>query len=221
MNTFYKIKRLLIEWWKKSKIFNAINSMISNHYRKKLKNNNFTILCSNCVGGVLYHRLGKEFLSPTINMFFTNPDFAEFCLHLDYYLAQKLHFIETEYDFPVAELIGDGNEIQTITLYFNHDKIIEEAEEKWERRKKRINRENLYIMLYNLDNISDEKIKELEAVECKNRVIFTATPLPDISWSYYIEPNMKAQYPYAYLGKDILGRRHVEKAFDFVEFFNS
>lgn len=215
------MKRKMIEWWKNSKLFNLMDRLISKHFRKKLKNDNFTILCSNCVGGTLYHRLGKEFLSPTINLFLTNPDFAEFCLHLDYYLEQKLHFIETEFNYPVAELLGDGAGIPTITIKFNHDHAEEEAEAKWERRKARINRDNMYIMLYNTDGITVEQLKRLEQVKCKNRVVFTAEPLPEISWSYYIKPNMRYKYPYAYLGKDVFGVRHIEKAFAYVEFFNS
>lgn len=29
--------------------------------RKLLKNNEFTIISSNCVGGIIYHELGKQF----------------------------------------------------------------------------------------------------------------------------------------------------------------
>lgn len=53
------MKRRVIEIWKKSKIYQIIDNMISAGFRKRLKNDNFTILCSNCIGGVIYHRLGK------------------------------------------------------------------------------------------------------------------------------------------------------------------
>lgn len=32
--------------------------------RKRLKNHDFTILATNCIGTVIYHDLGLEFLSP-------------------------------------------------------------------------------------------------------------------------------------------------------------
>lgn len=214
------MKQKLKQLWLNSGLFRLIDGLISKHFRKRLKNDGFTILCSNCVGGVLYHRLGKEFLSPTVNLYFTNPDFVEFCLHLDYYLEQKLCFIETEHKYPVAQLRGNGDEIPTVTVYFNHDSVNEEAERKWERRKTRINRDNLYIILYKLDGITIEQIKRLESVKCRNKVILTAKPLPEISWSHYIRPKMRSQYPYSYLGKDVFGMRHIEKAFDFVTFLN-
>lgn len=215
------MKRKIIEWWKNSGLFKLIDRMVSRHFRRKLKNDNFTILCSNCVGGTLYHRLGKEFLSPTINLFMTNPDFAEFCLHLDWYLTQKICFIDTDKPYPVGELRGDGAEIPTITIHFNHDSVNEEAEAKWERRKVRINRDNMYIMLYNTDGITLEQLRQLEQVKCRNRVVLTSTPMPEIAWSYYIKPNMRYKFPYAYLGKDVFGVRHIEKKFDYVGFLNS
>jgi len=33
--------------------------------QRELHNDGFTLISQNCVGGVLYHLLGKEFLSPT------------------------------------------------------------------------------------------------------------------------------------------------------------
>ncbi len=211
----------LVQFWKNTKLFAMIDERISEHFQKRLKNDNFTILCSNCVGGTLYHRLGKQFLTPTINMWFPQPDFVEFCLHLDYYLNQKLCFVESDEDFPVAELRGDGKEIPTITLNFNHDKVPEEAEGKWERRKTRIVRDNMYTMMYNLDGITVEQIRRLEEVPCKNKVIFTSKPLPEIPWSVYIKPIMSHRYPYNYLEKDLFGVRYLEKKFDYVSFFNS
>ena len=47
------MKRRVIELWKKSKIYHLIDNMISAGFRKRLKNDNFTILCSNCIGGDL------------------------------------------------------------------------------------------------------------------------------------------------------------------------
>lgn len=211
----------LVQFWKNSKLFALIDARISEHYRRRLKNDNFTILCSNCVGGTLYHRLGKRFLTPTINMWIPQPDFVEFCVHLDYYLAQELQFIKTDKGFPVGQLPGNGEEIPAITLNFNHDHDPEEARAKWDDRKTRIVRDNMYIMMYNLDGITLEQIRRVETVPCKNRVIFTSKPLPEIPWSVYIKPIMSHRNPYNYLEKDVFGVRYMEKKFDYVSFFNS
>ncbi len=214
---YTKLKQL----WKESKLFFWIDDRISQFFRRRLKNDNFTILCSNCVGGTLYHRLGKRFLTPTINMWLPQPDFVEFCIHLDYYLAQELVFIKSDESFPVAQLVGNGADIPSITLNFNHDRIPEEASAKWNERKKRIVRDNLYIMMYKLDGVTIEQLKRLENVPCKNKVVFSAKPLPEIPWSVYIKPVMTHKYPYNYLEKDMFGVRYLEKKFDFVKFFNT
>lgn len=214
-----KIKKL-IRFWKNTKLFSWIDACVSNYFRRGLKNDNFTILCSNCIGGIIYHRLGKRFLTPTINMWMLQPDFAEFCLHLDYYLVQELIFIASDYNYPVAQIVGNGKDIPAITLFFNHAENPEEACEKWTERKQRIVRDNMFLMLYNLDGITVEKIKQLENVPCRNRVVFTPTPIPEIDWSVYIKPVMSHLDPYNYLEKDVFGVRYFEKKFDFVSFLN-
>lgn len=62
--------------------------------RKKLVVKDFSILCSNCLGGVILHDLGLRFDTPTINMFFHNLDFFDFIEHFDYYIKQPLIQIE-------------------------------------------------------------------------------------------------------------------------------
>lgn len=215
------MRQEIITFWKDCKIYTFIDKQISKFFRKRLKNDNFTILCSNCIGGVIYHRLGKEFLSPTINMFFSQPDFVSFCLNLDYYLEQDLHFIENMFGggYPVAQLLGK-DEIPTIILNFNHSDTETDAREKWESRKKRINKNNLYVIFYRLDGLTMEQIKSMEQFPCKNKVLLTAEPMPEVSWSYYIKPNKHQKWASAYLGKDIFGVRWFEKKFDFVDFLN-
>ena len=212
-------KRRMIEAWKKSAPFRFIDKRVDRHFQKQVTNDNFSILCSNCIAGAIYHRLGKQFLTPTINLYMTNGEFIHFCLNLDYYLAQELQFIESDKPFPVAELRGDGKDIPTITINFNHDKLSEEARDKWERRKVRLNKDNLFLMFYNLDDITLDDIHKLDDYPCRNKVIFTQEPI-DIPWSYYIKPNLRTQFPYAYLGKDVFGVRTLEKHFHFGNFFN-
>lgn len=60
--------------WPHSRPFRFLDKLISKRFQRNLRNDSFTILSSNCIGGVIYHRLGKQFLSPTINMWFRQPD---------------------------------------------------------------------------------------------------------------------------------------------------
>jgi uncharacterized protein (DUF1919 family) len=214
-------KERIIAWWKRRLLYRTIDASVSRKFKKKLKNENFTILCNNCIGGCIYHRLGQQFQSPTVNLFMNVHEFISFCLHLDYYLTQQLQFSETEFNYPVGELRGDeSDEIPTIHIHFNHDKVQQSACEKWERRKERIRKDNLYIILYRWDGITEEEIRRLENYPCRNKVILTSKPLPNISWSYYIKPNYFYKDADNYLAKDIFGIRYYEKKFDFVSFVN-
>ena len=209
-----------VEAWRNSVIFKKIDRFISKQAQKKLCNDQFTIICSNCIGGVIYHRLGKQFLSPTVNMFIKEPDFVEFCLHLDYYLTQELSFLESDLPYPLGVLPGDGDQIPDITLHFNHDTIPENAKANWDKRKMRINRDNLYIILYNLSGVTVQQLRQLEHVPCKNRVVLTSKPLPEIPWSFYIKPLKPDRFNDNYLEKDIFGVRYFEKKFNYIEFLN-
>lgn len=211
-----RMKRL----WENSMLFRRIDHYTSKRFQRRLTNSHFTILCSNCIGGIIYHRLGQEFLSPTINMFFLQRDFVSFCLHLDYYLGQELAFLQTEFNFPVAELLGNGKDIPTIRLFFNHAKDQQEAGEKWVQRKSRINRDNLYIILYNLDGISIEELEQLEQISCQNKVVLSSVPIPEIAWSVCIKPARYRRFASAYLDRNIFGVRRFERKFDFVSFLN-
>lgn len=212
--------RAAILRWKKSWIFLTIDRVVSKHFRGRLTNDNFSIICSNCIGGTIYHRLGKKFLSPTINLFIPERQFPDFCLHLKYYLAQEPEIVESDLPYPLGMLRGDGKELPDIEIHFNHDHDPKEACRKWNDRKQRIHWDNLYLICYNLDGITVDQLRQMEQIPCNNRVVLTKVPLPEISWSYYIEPNNKYKFPLAYLGKDAFGVRHFEKEWDFVSFLN-
>ena len=72
--------------------------------RKKLNNTNFTIFSQNCIGSVMYHDLGLQFNSPTINMLFKPKDFIKLLDNLNLYLSEKIVFIESDKKYPVGKL---------------------------------------------------------------------------------------------------------------------
>lgn len=204
------------EKWKNSKSFRSVDNRISSYYRNRLKNDNFTILCSNCIGGCIYHRLGQKFLSPTINLMMSNPDFVLFCYYLSDYIKMPLEFVEDERPYPVA-IIG-GEVLPALKILFVHYKSREEAELKWYERIKRINPNNLFLIMYDSE-IELEHIKMVEQINCKNKVMFSGGKRNDISWSKQIKPTRKHGYNYLFL--DLFGRRYYEKKWDFVGFLNS
>lgn len=80
-------------------------------------------------------------------MWLHQDDFLKFVLNLKEYISKDLIFVEREYDDPVG-LLDD------IRIYFNYSKTEEEARLNWDKRKKRINYDNLFIIMYDRDEIT-------------------------------------------------------------------
>ena len=53
---------------------------------QRLKNTDFTIIASNCVGTVIYYDLGLQFLSPKINLKIGIKDFIKLAENLEQYM---------------------------------------------------------------------------------------------------------------------------------------
>lgn len=196
--------------------------------KKRLKNDNFTILAPTCIAGIMYHWLGEQFLSPTINMFFNEKDFLRFAKDIDYYINQEPEFLEMKtsdegYSYPVGVLKKTGEE--DIKLYFMHYKNFDEAKEKWNKRKKRVNKDNLfYIFSTQNGNLSLDDVKDLKSIKAKGIVCFTAEDYNDIDYCLQLKAFKNEQK----LGKYLVEKRtkflqkySFEKDFDFVYWLNT
>ena len=118
-------------------------------FRKRNKNQDFTLIARDCIGGVLYHQLGLRFLSPTINLFFVPDDFNRFCLHLEDYINGELtECLDHGESYPVGELTprDESSSLLPVKIHFMHYETYEEAAAKWNQRKERINWNNLFVI---------------------------------------------------------------------------
>lgn len=128
-----------------------------------------SIISPNCFGGLLYHYLGLPFLSPTINMSWTEDDYYKLLSNLKEYMDKPLVFKEMRWsgnlkiEYPLCSL-GD------IYVHMKHYKTYEEAKEKWEQRIKRINYDNLFIVSRATDKYWAEMYCNLPY---KNKICFT------------------------------------------------
>lgn len=162
MNQNIGIYRCLVFYDKIRKYFRDI--IISSQYRKRLKNDKFTIIASDCTGGLIYHELHKQFLSPTINMFMMANDYVRFCSEIKRWIDLPMVEVDqNEYPYPLALLGGQGG----ILLHLVHYKTVEEAQEKWNRRKVRINWENMYFLMNDRNNCSVTDISNFNGLPYK------------------------------------------------------
>lgn len=220
------------EIWKNSLIFSLIESLVNRHFRKRLKNEDFTILCPNCIGGVIYHRLGQRFDSPTVDLAINTHQFCIFFSHLDYYLSKDMKELPPDaHGIPCGSIEGNHADLPDILIRFVHYHNYQEAKEAWQRRKQRIHKDNLYLILYDINDmdsddpntagyIQPEDLEMFNNFPCNNKVLLTRNPHQTSTYAQYIKPNWTDNYPLVYMTRDLFGLNGFEKKFDYVSFLN-
>lgn len=128
----------------------------------RLVESRISIIANNCWGGVTYHSLGLKFNSPFINMFLDDENYLRLLRDFDKYINCDLSFKRMNYEenlkrnYPVCDLNGE------VELHFNHYTSFEEAYQKWNARLKRLNKNNLFIMMYTEDIQKAEIFDQLQ-----------------------------------------------------------
>lgn len=181
--------------------------------RKRLTNTDPTIISSNCNGGFIAHDLNLRFNSPFVNLFLTPKDFIRYLKNIEFYQQQNLTFFQTEKAYPVAKLAD-------ITLYFMHYHSEQEAEQKWNERTKRMDLDNLFVMMTERDGCEYQDLVEFDALPFKNKVVFIHKNYSEIKSAVYIqgfENNAMVGDIFEYTGLN--GKRYYDQ-FDYVTWLN-
>lgn len=157
-------------------IISLSNRILAGHLarqKSKLTNKEPTIICNNCIAGVLLKDLGLNFNTPTINLYFTAPDYINFLERMEYYLSKEMIVsFDSKYsseprDYPVGK-------IDDIEIQFLHFSSIQEAIEKWDRRKKRIQSDNLFFIASDREDCSPEIKRRFLDLPFRNKVFFSS-----------------------------------------------
>lgn len=187
--------------------------------KRKLTNSNPTIIADNCVGGIISHDLGIRFNSPFVNIGFTGYNYIKLLSNLRHYLSLTPVLLnrELEYKGKCYPLVSLGD----VEFIFAHEPDPKDAIKKWEERKKRIDYNNIFIIMSDAFFTSYEDIEEFDELPYKNKVVLSHITLPEIHSSYYIK---------GFEDKDELGvltdwkpgfwKRRWLDDFDYVSFLN-
>lgn len=173
----------------------------------------------NCIGGVVSHELGLRFNSPTVNLWFEPRDYIKFLSNLEFYLfGCEIEIDEQytkEYSYPVGKL-------DDIHIYFTHYESFEQAKQKWNQRLKRLNLDNIYIIMVQKDGCTKQDILSFDKLKYKHKVIFTATEYPWCNSGYHIpkseenEDNVRNLIEFK---NKFTGKRWLDE-FDWISFLN-
>ncbi len=135
----------------------------------EFKSSDVSIISNNCWGGVICRTLGIECLSPFKNLSLEAEDYIKLLRDFKYYMGCELKFLEYAYNknsgknYPVM-LLDD------VKVHCNHDTNPEDAIAKWNRRRVKINYNNLLVEMYTEDRQIMEQFLRLEGY--KNRICF-------------------------------------------------
>lgn len=186
---------------------------INRQLQATLHNHEMSVISSNCNGALILHDLNEPFRSPFVNLYLEPNDFIRYLQNMDFYHQQTLNFPPNDKPYPVGKL-GD------ITLHFMHYHSAQEAQEKWESRLKRLNKDNLFILMTDRDGCSRKNLEEFDRLPFKNKVVFTHKPYPEFQSAFYIkgfETQNQVGDLFAFSGWN--GKKYYDQ-FDYVAWFN-
>lgn len=161
--------------------------------KKRVKNKSFTIISSNCWGAFIYQQLEMEYKTPFVGLFLYAPCYIRLLEDLQEYLFSPINFINTSrydsadktrntgHNYPIGLLNGD------VEIHFKHYKNPLEAEQKWNRRVKKINWNNIFVSFSDRDYCNEKLLKKFDQLNYPYKVCFTATKYSDLKSAVWVE----------------------------------
>lgn len=157
------------------KVYKGTIGVINN---SRIKNKNVTIISNNCWAGIFYRNNNLEYLSPTLGLFFMAEEYIKFIYNIRDYINQDIEFISIEqskYKSYLKKLnykspIGKIKDVEIMFLHYENE---DEAREKWNRRKTRINWNNIIYKFSDQNMCTYEHLKRFQEFEAKNKICFT------------------------------------------------
>lgn len=184
-----------------------------------IRNKQVTIISNNCWGGFMYQSCRIKYNSPFIGLYMYAPEYIALLRNLKYNLSQPLHFItyeQSKYKGIVSPkyilgVLGDTG----IEIVFMHYHLQEEILEKWNRRLKRINWDNMIVKFSDTAyGCTAELIEEFDRMPFANKVCFTARAYQKCNNVIFMKE---------YAGKDFVLYEwaHSDKYYNFIAEANS
>lgn len=169
------VKALLWRW----------NKLMQRVDKWRLADKQFSVISNNCWGGFVYQYYDMPYLSPFAGLFIFAEDYIRFLNDLKGYLREELVFIDPNLSryrqwasqdpafgkYPIALL-------RDIEIHFLHYHSQEEAHEKWVRRVKRINFDDLLIKFSDRDGCTEDMIAQFDKLDFPKKVCLTVKPYP-------------------------------------------
>ncbi|MDO5859583.1 DUF1919 domain-containing protein [Methanobrevibacter sp.] len=157
-----------------------------------------SVICNNHWGGLLFNRLGLRYNSPFVNTKISSEDFIRLAQNFDHYMSQELKQVKSEEKYPIAKL-------DDILINFDTYDSFKDAKNDWDRRKQRINYDNLVFEAI-IEDI--DVARQFDSLDLSKRLCFCPESLSDRCIDF------------TYLSKGNYDKSCNETAFEFFPLFN-
>ena len=159
--------------------------------KKKIKSRDFTVISNNCWAGKLYQYLDMPYLSPTVGLYFFADDYLKFVKNLKYYMSLELGFISAS-ESKYCNVLTNRNQfdriigtLDDVEIVFLHYKSREEAIEKWNRRKKRINWDKIVVKFSQMNECHDEQLNQFDSLDIPQKFMLTTNKKKTYNCEFY------------------------------------
>lgn len=198
-------------------LYHRLLEIIDDHKsRKLLENKDFSLISNNCWGSKVYQDLKIRYNTPFIGLFLFAPCYINLLsdfdkVYSDLQFIEKSKYNTKDRNYPIAILEQD------IEIHFMHYKTEKEAEQKWNKRIKRINENNLFFQFSDRDLCTYEHLSKYDCLSHENKICFTAQKYPELKSVVHLQefsgmPFIDNIYYYSYT---------VKRHFDIVAWLNS
>ena len=179
-----------------------LNPVFGKYRLSKLDNSQFTIISNNCWAGHVYRYFNMQYLTPTVGLYFFADDYVRFVSDLRRYCDCELRMIKIEESHNRDKFLKQGNMNMPIgvlgddvEIVFLHYQTESEAIEKWNRRCKRINWDNIILKFSEQNFATFEHLKTVDNLPYSKKIIFTSHDYHLNSQAIYKEWEGYSQIP--------------------------
>lgn len=138
-----------------------------------------TVLCNNCLAGMIYNDYRLQFCSPFINLMIPTMHYIEILKEIEH--ISKWGFVDissSRYKYPVGLLNSKWE------VHFMHYNSYEEATTKWFERVARMDMNNLYVILVETHSCRIEDLVEFDKLSFRNKIALTSRDYSHIKSLY-------------------------------------
>lgn len=154
--------------------------------RKKFEKKTLSILSQQCIGGVIYHDMGMQFLSPTINLYLNAKDFLTMVENIEYYMK-----LPVDMKMENGKIVGY---LEDLRIVFMHYTEIENAKQKWEERKTRILWDKIFVICSDRDGFDEECFERFQKLKYPKALVARNPKWKNEKFCVYLEKYSEEEY---------------------------